>query len=328
MPNVEAWMMPGRFSDKLADRNVVLWTSMISGCALHGQGKEASCLFESMINEGIMPNEVSFVGVLTACSHAGLLDEGCKYFRSMKEVYGMRPGVEHFTCMVDLYGRAGQLNEARDFIYTNGISHLSAVWRSFLSSCRLHKNIKMGKWVSEKLLELEPLDAGPYILLSNICATNHRWEEAAKVRSLMQKRGVKKHPGQSWIQLKNQVHNFVMGDRSHPQDAEIYSYLDKLIGKLKEIGYSTNVKLVMQDVEEEQGEVLLGFHSEKLAVAYGIISTSSGTPIRVMKNLRICIDCHNFVKYTSQLLGREIVVRDIHRFHHFKRGRCSCGDYW
>ncbi|OMO72944.1 hypothetical protein COLO4_27385 [Corchorus olitorius] len=311
-----------------SDRNVVLWTSMISGCAIHGQGREVVQKFESMISEGIKPNEVTFIGVLTACSHAGLIEEGCRYFRLMKEVYGFKPEVEHFTCMVDLYGRVGQLDEAKKFIHENGIHQMSAVWRSLLSSCRLHKDIQMAEWVCEKLLHLEPLDAGPYILLSNICTTKQRWEEAAEVRSLMQSRGVKKNPGQSWIEIKNQVHAFVVGDRSHPRKDEIYAYLDKLIKRLREIGYSSDTKNVMQDVEEEQGEMVLAFHSEKLAAAYGIISTSSQKPIRIMKNLRICNDCHNFMKYTSQLLGREIIVRDIRRFHHFKHGYCSCGEYW
>ncbi|XP_015875769.3 pentatricopeptide repeat-containing protein At4g21065-like [Ziziphus jujuba] len=308
--------------------NVVLWTSMISACALNGQGKEAVQLFELMIKEGTKPNKISFLMVLTACNHAGLLEEGCKYFSLMEEVYGFNPSVEHLTCMVDLYGRAGRLNETKEFIDKNGISHLSSVWKSFLSSCWLHKNIEMGKWVSDKLLQLEPSDAGSYVLLSNICSTEQRWDEAAKVRSLMQQRRINKPPGQSWIELKNQVHTFVMGDRTHPQIMQIYSYLDELIGRLKEIGYSADVKLVMQDVEEEQGELVLSHHSEKLAIAYGIVSTGFRTPITIMKNLRVCTDCHNFAKYTSQLLGREIILRDIHRFHHFKHGCCSCRDYW
>ncbi|KAF3452456.1 hypothetical protein FNV43_RR02889 [Rhamnella rubrinervis] len=295
----DAWMI----FEQIANPNVVLWTSMISGCALHGQGEKAVELFELMMKEGTKPNEVSFLTVLNACSHAGLLGEGEKYFKLMKEVYGFKPTVDHFTCMVDLFGRAGRLNETKEFIHKNDISHLSSVWKSFLSSCRIHKNIEMGKWVSEKLLHLEPFDEGSYVLLSNMCSTEHRWDEAAKLRSLMQQKGVNKPPGQSWIELKNQVHTFFMGDRSHPQIMEIYSYLDELIGRLKEIGYSADVKQIMQDVEEEQGEVILGYHSEKLAIAYGIISTASGTPIRIMKNLRVCTDCHNFVKYTSQLLG-------------------------
>ncbi|KAJ8771348.1 hypothetical protein K2173_026525 [Erythroxylum novogranatense] len=309
-------------------RNVVLWTSMIFGCGLHGQGREAVLLFERMVNEKIKPNEISLLGILTACSHAGLVEEGCKYFGLMQNSFGIKPGVEHYTCMVDLYGRAGRLKEITKFINENCISHLTVIWTSFLSSCRLHKSVELGKWVSERLFQLKPFDAGSYVLASNLFASGHDWREAAKIRSLMQQQRVKKIPGQSWIQLKNQVHIFVNGDRSHPQDSEIYLYLEKFIGRLKEIGYSSDVKQVMQDVEEEQREALLGFHSEKLAIVYGIISKTPGTPIRVMKNLRVCTDCHNFIKYTSQLLGREIIMRDLYRFHHFKNGHCSCGDYW
>ncbi|XP_038705322.1 pentatricopeptide repeat-containing protein At5g16860-like [Tripterygium wilfordii] len=178
--------------------NVVVWTSMISACALHGQGEEALQLFDNMITEGIRPNEVTFVGVLTACSHTGQLEEGCRYFSLMKE-YGIKPGIEHFTCIVDLYGRAGHLTKVKEFIDENGISHLTAVWRSFLSSCCLHKNVEMGKWVSEMLLQLEPSDAGPYVLSSNMFANSHSWEEVARVRTLMQQRGVNKLPGQSRI---------------------------------------------------------------------------------------------------------------------------------
>ncbi|KAE8651710.1 hypothetical protein Csa_006601 [Cucumis sativus] len=308
--------------------NVVIWTSMIVGCALHGHGKEAIRLFEQMRYEGIIPNEVTFIGVLTACSHAGLLEDGHLYFNMMKDVYAIKPKVEHYTCMVDLYGRAGLLNEVKEFIYENDLSHLSAVWKAFLSSCRLYRDLEMGKWVSEKLFRLKPQDEGSYVLLSNMCSGSQKWEEASRARRSMQHSGINKTPGQSWIHLKNQVHSFVAGDQSHPQHAQIYEYLDKLIGRLKEIGYLHDVKLVMQDVEEEQGEVLLGWHSEKLAVAYGIISLGSAIPIRIMKNLRICTDCHNFMKLTSQLLGREIIVRDIYRFHHFNSGHCSCGDYW
>ncbi|XVF30331.1 hypothetical protein REPUB_Repub16aG0047900 [Reevesia pubescens] len=287
-----------------SDMNVVLCTSMISSCSLHGQGGEAFRLFEFLTSEGIMPNEVTFIGVLTACCHAGLVEEGCRYFRLMKEVYGIKPGVEHFTCMVDLYGRAGQLNKAKKFIDENGIYHMSAVWRSFLSSCRLHRDVEMAEWVSQKLLHLEPLDAAPYVLLSNICASKKRWEEAAEVRSVMQRRGVRKHPGLSWIQIKNQVHTFVMGDRSHPQKDEIYAYLDKLIGRLREIGYSADAKLVMQDVEEEQGEMLLGFHSEKLATAYGGTSSAS--------HFRTDFNCTGQVTPASELSVQPMISSSRH----------------
>nr|GEU97272.1 hypothetical protein [Tanacetum cinerariifolium]GEW71659.1 hypothetical protein [Tanacetum cinerariifolium] len=181
-------------------RNVVLWTAVISSYASHGEGKETIRLFELMRNEEIVPNEVTFVAVLSACSHAGLINEGCNYFMLMKDVYDMKPKVEHYTCMVDLLGRAGRLNEIKTFISENRISHLSAVWKAYLSSCHLHKNVEMARWVSEKLNELEPSAVSPYILMSKTCASDSRWEEAAKLKSMMQERGIKKKPGQSWIQ--------------------------------------------------------------------------------------------------------------------------------
>ncbi|KAL0402717.1 UNVERIFIED_CONTAM: putative pentatricopeptide repeat-containing protein [Sesamum latifolium] len=180
-------------------RNIVLWSVMISSYAMHGWGKEAIQLFELMQKEGIRPNEVSFIGLLTACSHAGLLEEGCKYFRMMIDVYGIQPGIEHFACMVDLFGRAGHLKEIKYFLNENGIHHLREVWRAYLSSCWLHKNVEMTNWVSKKLLELEPHEADLYLLMSNTYSANHIWEEAAKLRGSMQERQVRKLPGQSWI---------------------------------------------------------------------------------------------------------------------------------
>ncbi|KAM0008245.1 putative tetratricopeptide-like helical domain superfamily [Helianthus debilis subsp. tardiflorus] len=182
------------------NRNVVLWTSIISCYASHGEGMETIRLFEMMVNEGIKSNEVTFVAVLTACSHAGLIDEGCSYFTLMKDVYGIKPEVEHYTCMVDLLGRAGRLNEIKGFIYENNISHTSAVWKAFLSSCHQHNNFEMAKWVCRKLYELEPSAAGPYVLMSKTFASDCRWEEAAKLKGLMKEKGIKKQPGQSWIQ--------------------------------------------------------------------------------------------------------------------------------
>ncbi|CAN0914157.1 Putative pentatricopeptide repeat-containing protein At1g68930 [Linum grandiflorum] len=179
--------------------NVVIWTSMISGFALHGQGKEAVELFELMLRKGITPNHITFLAVLNACSHGGLFEEGSRYFKLMQTVYGLEPMIEHYTCMVDLYARAGRLNEAKGFILENGISHLTVVWKSLLSSCRLHNNVEVGKWVCERLIELEPLDESSYILISNIFSGDDRWEEAAKARSLMFQRAVTKLPGQSWI---------------------------------------------------------------------------------------------------------------------------------
>ncbi|XP_073314644.1 putative pentatricopeptide repeat-containing protein At3g23330 [Primulina huaijiensis] len=180
-------------------RNIVLWSVMIQSFANHGWGREAIQLFELMQSEGIQPNAVSFVGLLTACSHAGLIVEGCEYFRMMIEVFHIQPEIEHFACMVDLLGRGGHLKEIKDFVYQTGISHLQEVWKAYLSSCWIHKNAEMANWVSKKLFELEPFKGDPYHLLSNTFSANHVWDEAAQLRSLMHEREVKKIPGQSWI---------------------------------------------------------------------------------------------------------------------------------
>ncbi|PIN01830.1 hypothetical protein CDL12_25653 [Handroanthus impetiginosus] len=187
------------FFRKARTSNIVLWSVMISSYARHGWGKEAIHLFELMQNEGIRPNEVSFVGLLSACSHAGLIEEGCKYFKMMIDVYGIQPTIEHFACMVDLFGRAGHLKEIKDFVYANGIHHLREVWKAYLSSCWLHKNVEMINLVSKKLIELQPSEVDSYLLTSNTYSANDVWEEAAKVRSLMLESEVRKLPGQSWI---------------------------------------------------------------------------------------------------------------------------------
>lgn len=186
------------FFEQTQTRNIVVWTTMINSYAIHGKGSDAVQLFELMLNQKIAPNEVSFISVLTACGHAGLVKEGCKYFRLMKQVYGIKPGVEHFSCMVDLFCRAGYLDEAYDFIHEKGISNMSEVWKVLLSSCLVHKNVKMARHVSEKLLQLLPSEHSPYILLSNTCSEHENWDEASKLRGLMQERKVMKHPGQSW----------------------------------------------------------------------------------------------------------------------------------
>eukprot|EP01018_Ginkgo_biloba_P022819 Gb_03626 [translate_table: standard] len=314
--------------DKMPDQNVVSWTSMIVGYAMHGCGKEALQLFEQMQHSGMQPNHVTFIGVLSACCHAGLVDEGWRYFDQMSLDYQITPTVEHYCCMVDLLGRAGQLNEAQDFIDKMPIKPDAAVWGSLLGACRIHNNIELGEHVAERLFESNPEKAAHYVLLSNIYAAAGRWDDIEKVRQLMKVRRVKKLPGCTWIQVNNKVHIFHVGDRSHPQTEKIYEKLERLSGQLKEAGYVPDKNFVLHDLEEEQKEHILCYHSEKLAIAFGLINTSPGTSIRIVKNLRVCGDCHSATKFISKIVAREIVVRDAKRFHHFKDGQCSCGDYW
>eukprot|EP01018_Ginkgo_biloba_P019235 Gb_06193 [translate_table: standard] len=314
--------------DKMPNRNVVSWNAMIAGYGMHGCGKDALALFYQMQRTGTKPNQITFVGVLSACSHAGLVDEGWRYFNLMTQVYDIKPTVEHYACMVDLLGRAGRMDEAYDFIKKMPVEPDAGVWGALLGACRIHCNIKLGECVAEHLFDLEPEDAGYYVLLSNIYAAAGRWDDASKVRTMMKEKGLNKTPGYSLIEVNNKVHAFLVGDRSHPQSCEIYSMLNTLAAQMKEAGYVPNTNFVLHDVEEEVKEHMLCSHSEKLAIAFGLISTSFGTPIRITKNLRVCDDCHNATKIISKIVKREIVVRDANRFHCFKGGLCSCGDYW
>eukprot|EP01018_Ginkgo_biloba_P025636 Gb_25611 [translate_table: standard] len=198
--------------DKMSKRNVVSWTTMIAACAQHGQGEDALQLFEKMQEKGVKANETTFVALLFACSHLGLVDEGRHYFDSMIKEHGIVPRVEHYSCMVDLLGRAGLLDEAEQLILEMPVEPNAAVWGALLGACRIHGNIDLGSRVAKHLLQLHLQDSATYVLLSNIYAALSRWDDVAKVRKLMKDTGLKKQPGCSWIQVKHSMHVFVSGD--------------------------------------------------------------------------------------------------------------------
>eukprot|EP01018_Ginkgo_biloba_P034142 Gb_28028 [translate_table: standard] len=314
--------------DEMSDRNVVSWSAMIAGYGMHGRGEDALELFSLMQQADVKPDDVTFVCVLSACSHAGLVDEGWRYFDSMIGDYCIKPRVEHYACIVDLLGRAGHLDEAWSFIEKMPLKADAGVWGALLSACVIHCNIELGEQVAVRIIDLDPKNAGRYVQLSNIYAAAGRWDDVAKVRTMMKGKGLKKTPGCSMIEINNKVHAFLIGDRSHPQSDKIYAMLESLTGLMEEAGYVPNTDFVLRDVEEEVKEHILCSHSEKLAIAFGLINTSPGTPIRITKNLRVCGDCHCATKFISKIVSREIIVRDANRFHHFKGGLCSCGDYW
>lgn len=314
--------------DKISKRDVVLWSAMIAGYGMHGYGEDALALFSQMKEEGIKPNHITFICVLYACSHAGLVDEGWKYFDCMVQDYNIIPRMEHYVCMVDLLGRSGHLEKAEEFIKIMPLEPSSTIWGALLGGCRIHGNIELAERVAELIFQLDPGNAGCYVLLSNIYAAAGRWDGVAKVRKLMIEKGVKKTPGCTLIEVNNKVHSFFVGDRTHPQSENIYTMLEILDGQMKEVGYVPDINFVLHDVEEEVKEHMLSTHSEKLAIAFGILNTKDGTCIRITKNLRVCTDCHNATKFISKILRREILVRDANRFHCFKEGLCSCKDYW
>eukprot|EP01018_Ginkgo_biloba_P030474 Gb_39962 [translate_table: standard] len=212
--------------DKMPEKDVVSWTAMIVGYGMHGHAMEALTHFHQMQQAGTKPNHITFVGVLSSCSHAGLVDEGWRYFDSMYQDYHIEPRVEHYACMVDLLGRAQRLDEAYNFIENMPLEPSAGVWGALLGACRIHCNIELAECVAECLFQLEPENAGNYILLSNIYAQAGRWHDAAKVRKAMKEKTLKKRPGCSWIEVNNRFHAFLVGDISHPQSHKIYAMLD------------------------------------------------------------------------------------------------------
>ncbi|XWS19595.1 hypothetical protein CRYUN_Cryun31cG0029000 [Craigia yunnanensis] len=315
--------------NSMEEKNVVAWTAMISGYGMHGHGSKAIELFREMRIYGLRPNNVTFVAILTACAHAGLVDEGRQIFASMRQEYGLVPSMEHHVCLVDMFGRAGHLNEAYQFIKDMiPREPAPAVWTAMLGACKMHKNFDLGVEVAEHLLSIEPENPGHYVMLSNIYALAGRMDRVEKVRNIMIRNRLKKEVGYSSIDVDQKIYLFSMGDKSHPETNEIYLYLDELMSRCKEAGYIPASESVMHEVEEEEREHTLRHHSEKLAIAFGLLKTSPGVAIRIVKNLRMCEDCHTAIKYISIVAKREINVRDRLRFHHFKDGSCSCQDYW
>ncbi|XP_023633733.1 pentatricopeptide repeat-containing protein At4g33170 [Capsella rubella] len=309
-------------------RNIAAWNAMLLGLAQHGEGKEVLQLFKQMKSLGINPDKVTFIGVLSACSHSGLVSEAYKHIGSMHRDYGIKPEIEHYSCLADALGRAGFLKEAENLIESMSMEASASMYRTLLAACRVKGDTETGKRVASKLLELDPLDSSAYVLLSNMYAAASKWDEMKLARRMMKGQKVKKDPGISWIEVKKKIHVFVVDDRTNPQTELIYRKVKDVIRDIKQEGYVPETDFTLVDVEEEEKERALYYHSEKLAVAFGLMSTPPSTPIRVIKNLRICGDCHNAMKYIAKVYDREIVLRDANRFHRFKNGICSCGDYW
>ncbi|XP_009802509.1 pentatricopeptide repeat-containing protein At3g22690 [Nicotiana sylvestris] len=314
--------------NKMKERDVSAWTAAIGAMAMEGNGKRAVKLFYEMLREGVEPDQVVFVAVLTACSHGGLVGEGMKIFRTMKEIRGISPQIVHYGCIVDMLGRAGLLKEAIDIIKNMPMKPNDAVWGAFLAACKMHKNDEMATYAADMISESSPDKAGIHVLLSNIYASGGKWTDVAKVRMSMKERGIKKNPGSSSIEVNGTVHEFTSGDESHPEQTSICLMLEEMKCRVREAGHVPDLTNVMMDVDEQEKEFLLYRHSEKIAMAFGLISTSQGYPIRIVKNLRMCSDCHSFAKLVSRVYERHIIVRDNNRFHFFQRGLCSCGDYW
>ncbi|CAO2205772.1 unnamed protein product [Urochloa humidicola] len=314
--------------DEMRTRDVVAWNAMISGCAQHGDGRKAIKLFGKMKNEGVVPDWITFVAVLTACIHTGLCDFGMRCFETMQGIYGIEPRIEHYSCMVDLLCRAGLLERAVNMIQSMPFEPHPSAYGTLLTACRIYKNLEFAEFAAVKLIEQDPQNAGAYVQLANIYAIANRWADVSRVRRWMKDNAVVKTPGYSWIEIKGVRHEFRSNDRLHPQLDLIHDKLDRLEELMKAMGYIPDLDFALHDVEESLKAQMLMRHSEKLAIAFGLISSPPGMTLRIFKNLRVCGDCHNAAKLISKIEDREIILRDTTRFHHFRGGSCSCGDYW
>lgn len=314
--------------DGMEAKSLASWNAMITGLAMHGHANTALELFSKMADEGFKPDDITFVGILSACNHGGLVDLGRQYFSSMTKDYHISPQLQHYGCMIDLLGRAGLFDEAEALMKTMEMKPDGAVWGSLLGACRIHRRVEMGEFVAKHVFELEPENAGAHVLLSNIYAGAGRWDDVARIRTRLNDMGIKKVPGSTSIEVDSVVHEFLVGDKVHPLSKEIYEMLREVDRLLDMAGFVPDTSEVLYDMDEEWKEGVLSHHSEKLAIAFGLISTKPGTTIRIVKNLRVCGNCHSATKLISKIFNREIIARDRNRFHHFRDGSCSCNDSW
>ncbi|OMO71059.1 hypothetical protein COLO4_28397 [Corchorus olitorius] len=274
--------------DRMKVRDVVTWTAMISAYGMYGEGKKALRAFSDMKATGVIPDHVAFVSIIYACSHSGLVEEGLACFDQMKKDYNLEPRIEHYACVVDLLSRSGLISKAEEFICSMPLKPDVGIWGSLLSGCRLSGNIEVAEHVSERILELKSNDTGYYVLVSNVYAILGNWDQVRTIRKTIKARGLKKDPGCSWIEIERRLYVFGTGDKFFEQYEEVNKLLGTISGLMAKEGYVADLRYVLHDVEEDEKRDLLCGHSERLAIAFGILNTKPGTPLQVMKNLRVC----------------------------------------
>ncbi|CAK7338912.1 unnamed protein product [Dovyalis caffra] len=318
-----------RLFDGMRSKDLTTWNTMLTGYAINGCMGEAMDLFNEMLSCGVRPDEVTFIALLSGCSHAGLTEGGQKLFHRMEMDFEVSPSLEHYACLVDMLGRAGRIHDALLVVKTMPMKASGSIWGSLLNSCRLHNEVPLAEAIAKRLFELEPNNPGNYVMLSNIYANVGMWGSVNMVREMMQTRRIMKEAGCSWIQVKNKMHTFVAGGGFEFRNSDEYKKIwNKLTEAMEKVGYVPNTDVVLHDVNEEIKATWVCGHSERLATVFALIHTAAGMPIRITKNLRVCVDCHSWIKIVSRVTGRVIVLRDTNRFHHFKEGACSCNDYW
>ncbi|KAF9607054.1 hypothetical protein IFM89_030827 [Coptis chinensis] len=278
--------------ERAVRKDTLCYNAMIGGFAIHGQSRGALDVFDRMRCDGVRPDDITLLVVMYACAHAGLVKDGRRIFNTMEDEYGIEPKLEHYGCLVDLLGRAGKLEEAKEAIRDMPMEPNAVVWRSLLGASRVHGNLELGQLALKNLIELEPETSGNYVLLSNMYASVNKWDDVEKVREVMKDQGVNKAPGSSFVEIGGAIHEFILGDKTHPHSKEIYMKLEEMNRKLHTYGHNASIKEVLFDIEEEEKEDALTYHSEKLAIAFALIASNSSVPIRIIKNLRDLMVSH------------------------------------
>ncbi|XP_027125267.1 pentatricopeptide repeat-containing protein At1g15510, chloroplastic-like [Coffea arabica] len=322
-------MAPALNQFRIQRQDVAAWNILLTGYAQRGQGTQAMELFDRMVQSKVEPDEITFISLLCACSRSGMVSEGLTYFQSMRDAYCIAPNLKHYACVVDLLGRAGKVNDALDFIHKIPIKADAAIWGALLNSCRIHRQVDVGELAARHIVEMDKESVGYYMLLCNFYSECGKWDDVAHLRRMMREKGITVDPGCSWVEVKGKVHAFLSGHDFHPQIKELNAVLEGFYVKMRAEGLTEPQSSSENELEASKAEVFCG-HSERLAIAFALINTVPGMPIWITKNLYMCQSCHSTVKFISKVVRREISVRDTEHFHHFKDGKCSCGDegYW
>ncbi|RAL51674.1 hypothetical protein DM860_010392 [Cuscuta australis] len=310
--------------------DLVSWNNLLAGYVLHRQGNEALDTWARMKMQGVTPDSFTCLLILSSYRHTttNLVNLCRNFFSSIRPIYSIVPGPEHYACLVSVLGFWGLLQDAEEIIKRMPFEPNASVWRALLDSCRIHSDSTTGRRAMKEILSLEPHDPATFILNSNLYSASGRWNCSELVRAEMKDKGFQKIPGQSWINHDNKLHSFLARDRLHPQSKDINSGLRILLLECMKVGYVPDTRCVLHDVEEYQKKEFLFYHSSKLAVTCGLLMTKPGKPVFVVKNILLCRDCHTFFKFVSVVTKREIRVRDRSGFHCFVNGKCTCNDRW
>ncbi|XP_030534293.1 pentatricopeptide repeat-containing protein At5g03800 [Rhodamnia argentea] len=310
--------------------DVVSWNSLIAGFVLHRQGDDALTVWSNLRDAGIKPDKISILLVILAYKYTKmcLVDECHGFFSSMRKEFDIEPSQEHYAAFVGVLGIWGFLELAEKTISNMPFEPEALVWRALLDGCRIHSNAVLGKTVMKHIVSMEPRDPSTYVLVANLYSASGRGHCSETVRKEMRLKGFRKQPSRSWVIHQNKTISFYTRDKSHLQAKDIYSGLEILISECQRAGYVPDTSYVLHEVGEHQKKDFLFYHSAKLAAAFGLLMNRPGKPIKIVKNISLCEDCHQFLKYTSAITNRQIVLRDASGFHYFSSGHCSCNDRW